>query len=151
MVFNVYNFRRKARCFAGDVGSVSIAFILIFLLGKLILTSGNIVYLFFLTLYGVDSVLTIIHRIYLKENIFDAHRKHFYQVLANEGGVSQLKVATGYSVVQFLINVMIVGLIGRLSTSWMVLVILSLLVGLTGVYVFVQRRYAGRYNHVTPQ
>ena len=143
MVFNVYNFRRKARCFAGDVGSVSIAFILIFLLGKLILTSGNIVYLFFLTLYGVDSVLTIIHRIYLKENIFDAHRKHFYQVLANEGGVSQLKVATGYSVVQFLINVMIVGLIGRLSTSWMVLVILSLLVGLTGVYVGGKRRFLG--------
>ena len=118
------------------MGSVSIAFILIFLLGKLILTSGNLMYLFFLTLYGVDSVLTIIHRIYLKENIFDAHRKHFYQVLANEGGVSQLKVATGYMVVQFLINAMIVGLMGRLSTGWMVLVILGLLIGLTGVYVF---------------
>ena len=141
MVFNVYNFRHKARCFAGDVGSVSIAFILIFLLGKLILTSGNLMYLFFLTLYGVDSVLTILHRIYLKENIFDAHRKHFYQVLANEGGVSQLKVATGYSVVQFLINVMIVGLIGRISMGWMALVIFGLLIGLTGVYVGGKRKF----------
>ena len=141
MVFNVYNFRVKARCFAGDVGSVSIAFILIFLLGKLILTSGNLMYLFFLTLYGVDSVLTIIHRIYLKENIFDAHRKHFYQILANEGGVSQLKISIGYTITQTLINIMIVLLVDRLSTTYMILSIIGLLLGLTIVYIGVKRKF----------
>jgi UDP-GlcNAc:undecaprenyl-phosphate GlcNAc-1-phosphate transferase len=30
VVFNFFNFRKKAKCFAGDVGSVSIAFIIVF-------------------------------------------------------------------------------------------------------------------------
>ena len=37
LVFCFFNFRKKAKCFAGDVGSVSIAFILLFLIGRLII------------------------------------------------------------------------------------------------------------------
>jgi UDP-N-acetylmuramyl pentapeptide phosphotransferase/UDP-N-acetylglucosamine-1-phosphate transferase len=142
MVFNVYNFRGKARCFAGDVGSVSIAFILIFLLGKLILSSGNIIYLFFLSLYGIDSVLTIIHRIYLKENIFEAHRRHFYQVLANEGGVSHVRVSIGYMVGQLMINGMIVLLVRRLDMGLLMGCMICLLIGLTMIYIIVKRRFS---------
>ncbi|MBC7886432.1 MAG: glycosyltransferase family 4 protein [Ferruginibacter sp.] len=141
MVFNWYNFRLKARCFAGDVGSVSIAFILIFLLGKLILGSENIIYLFFLTLYGVDSVLTIVHRILLKENIFEAHRKHLFQVLANEAGISHQLISIGYTVVQVLINTMIVALIGTLSLQYMALIIALLLIICTIIYVVVKKKY----------
>ena len=83
LVFNFFNFRTKASCFAGDVGSVSIAFILVFLLGKLIVVSGDPRYLLFLAVYGVDTILTIIHRIILKEDILKAHRKHAYQLMAN--------------------------------------------------------------------
>lgn len=76
LVFCIFNFRKRARCFAGDVGSVSIAFILLFMLGALIMATGQVWYLIFFAVYGVDSVLTIIHRLMLHENIFKPHRKH---------------------------------------------------------------------------
>ena len=69
LVFGFFNFRRKAKCFAGDVGSISIAFILLFALGRLILLTGDLSYLAFLAVYGADTVLTICHRIRLHENL----------------------------------------------------------------------------------
>ncbi|MBQ1990803.1 MAG: glycosyltransferase family 4 protein, partial [Rikenellaceae bacterium] len=84
MIFCIFNFRKRARCFAGDVGSVGIAFILVFALGALIISSGRLWYLIFLAVYGVDAILTICHRLMLHENIFEAHRKHVYQLMANE-------------------------------------------------------------------
>lgn len=41
LVFCFFNFRKRAKCFAGDVGSLSIAFIIVFALGKLILQAGD--------------------------------------------------------------------------------------------------------------
>ncbi|MBQ7819294.1 MAG: glycosyltransferase family 4 protein [Bacteroidales bacterium] len=100
MVFNFFNFRKKAKCFAGDCGSVAIAFIILFLLGKLIIESENLSYIIILLLYGVDSILTIIHRIMLKENIFKAHRKHAYQIMANELKMPHLLVSGAYMLLQ---------------------------------------------------
>lgn len=99
-VFNLFNFRKKAKCFAGDVGSVSIAFIILFILGSLIITSQNFSYLLILGVYGVDTVLTIMHRIKLRENILDAHRKHAYQLMANELKIPHLTVSTIYTILQ---------------------------------------------------
>ena len=84
LVFCFFNFRKKAKCFAGDVGAVCIAFIILFALGRLILQTNDVTYLMLLGLYGVDTVLTIIHRIMLHENLGEAHRKHAYQLMANE-------------------------------------------------------------------
>lgn len=100
VVFNVFNFRRKAKCFAGDVGSVSIAFVILFLLGKLILETGDWSYIIFLVVYGVDSVLTIIHRLMLHENIGLPHRKHMYQLMANELKMPHVAVSLLYMLVQ---------------------------------------------------
>ena len=105
LVFNYFNFRTKARCFAGDVGSISIAFILLFLLGKLIIATNDISYIVLLGVYGVDTVLTIIRRLLLKENIFEAHRKHVYQLLANEMKIPHVWVSTIYVSLQALIIV----------------------------------------------
>jgi len=105
LVFNYFNFRTKARCFAGDVGSISIAFILLFLLGKLIIATNDISYIVLLGVYGVDTVLTIIRRLLLKENIFEAHRKHVYQLLANEMKMPHVWVSTIYVSLQALIIV----------------------------------------------
>jgi len=105
LVFNYFNFRTKARCFAGDVGSISIAFILLFLLGKLIIATNDISYIVLLAVYGVDTVLTIIRRLLLKENIFEAHRKHVYQLLANEMKMPHVWVSTIYASLQALIIV----------------------------------------------
>jgi len=108
VVFLYFNFRKKAKCFAGDVGSVTIAFWIVLLLLRLIFVSGHWVYMLFLVVYGVDSVLTIIHRLYLKQNIFKAHRLHFYQILANEKKLPHLRIATGYALLQALIIIMII-------------------------------------------
>ena len=84
-MFCIFNFRPKgnAKCFAGDVGSIGIAFIILFLLGNVIIRTMDITWLIFLLIYGVDGCLTIVHRIMLHENLGEAHRKHAYQIMAN--------------------------------------------------------------------
>lgn len=103
-VFLVFNFRKRAKCFAGDVGSVSIAFIVLFALGRLIMATGNPVYLLFLAVYGADTVLTIIHRIMLKENLGEAHRKHAYQIMSNELKMRHTLVSVIYMALQLAIS-----------------------------------------------
>ncbi|WP_457286843.1 UDP-GlcNAc--UDP-phosphate GlcNAc-1-phosphate transferase [Pedobacter sp. UYP24] len=108
LVFAFFNFRTKAKCFAGDVGSVSIAFILVFLLTKLILTSGNPVFLLLLITYGLDTLTTILFRLIRSENIFVAHRSHFYQYLSNEIKIPHLYVASGYAFTQLIVNLLVI-------------------------------------------
>ena len=115
LVFCFFNFRKKARCFAGDVGSVSIAFILLFLIGKLIIKTEDFSWIILLSVYGVDSVLTIIHRLMLHENIGLPHRKHMYQLMANELKMSHVMVSFIYMVVQ---TVVIVGYIMCLNYGY---------------------------------
>ena len=103
LVFDGFNFRRKSKCFAGDVGAVSIAFVILFLLGRLILETGDWSYIIFLAVYGVDSVLTIIHRLMLQENIGLPHRKNMYQLMANELKFPHVVVSLLYMVVQVVI------------------------------------------------
>lgn len=100
LVFCFFNFRKKARCFAGDVGSVGIAFIILFALGKLIILTGDFTYIIFLAVYGIDSVFTIIHRIMLHENLGEAHRKHAYQLMANELKIPHIVVSLVYMILQ---------------------------------------------------
>lgn len=104
LVFCFFNFRKKAKCFAGDVGSISIAFILLFAIGKLILKTGDLSYLTFLAVYGADAVLTICHRIQLHENLGEAHRKHAYQLMANELKMPHVLVSAIYMVLQLAIS-----------------------------------------------
>ena len=100
LVFDFFNFRKRARCFAGDVGSVSIAFVVLFLIGSLILQTKDFSWLVLLVVYGVDSVLTIVHRLLLHENISMPHRKHLYQIMANELKIPHAVVSLIYMVVQ---------------------------------------------------
>lgn len=106
LVFCIFNFRPKgkAKCFAGDVGSIGIAFIMLFLLGNVIIKTGDITWLIFLLVYGVDGCLTIVHRIMLHENLGEAHRKHAYQIMANELKIGHVKVTSLYMAIQFVIS-----------------------------------------------
>ena len=103
LVFCFFNFRKKAKCFAGDVGSVGVAFIILFLIGKLIIKTEDFSWINLLAVYGVDSVLTIIHRLMLHENIGLPHRKHMYQIMANELKMPHVVVSSVYMVVQAII------------------------------------------------
>ena len=106
LVFCLFNFRPKgkAKCFAGDVGSIGIAFIMLFLIGKVIIATGDLTYLIFLLVYGVDGVLTICHRIMLHENLGEAHRKHAYQLMCNELKIGHVKVSLLYMVMQLVVS-----------------------------------------------
>lgn len=136
LVFNFFNFRKQAKCFAGDVGSVSIAFIVLFLIGKLIIQTGNFSWIILLAVYGVDSVLTIVHRLMLHENIGLPHRKHLYQIMANELRIPHLVVATIYMAVQGLI---IIGFIYFYKYSYYYLA--STIIVLSLCYIAFMKKY----------
>ena len=104
VVFCFFNFRKKAKCFAGDVGSISIAFILLFALGLLMLKTQDFSYIIFIAVYGADSILTICHRIHLHENLGEAHRKHAYQIMANELKLPHTLVSSLYMAMQLAIS-----------------------------------------------
>jgi UDP-N-acetylmuramyl pentapeptide phosphotransferase/UDP-N-acetylglucosamine-1-phosphate transferase len=103
IVFLFFNFRKRAKCFAGDTGSLGISFWIVTLLLQLMLATQSLIWILFLSVYGVDTVCTILHRLYLRQNIFKAHRLHFYQILSNDRGISHLKVSSGYGLVQLFI------------------------------------------------
>ena len=125
VVFLFFNFRKRARCFAGDVGSVTIAFWIVTLLLILIIKTENLIWIGFLMVYGVDTVMTILHRIYLKQNIMEAHRLHFYQILANEKKVPHWLVSLIYFTVQLLCSALIIILYPVMG--WWILIILAIL------------------------
>lgn len=136
VVFNFFNFRKRAKCFAGDVGSVSIAFVILFLIGQLIIKTQNFSWIILLVVYGVDSVLTIVHRILLHENIGLPHRKHLYQIMANELKVPHVAVSAVYMLLQTLV---IMGFVFFNSYGyWYLLAIIFLL---SGGYFWFMKKY----------
>ena len=136
LVFCFFNFRKKAKCFAGDVGSVSIAFILLFLIGKLIIKTEDFSWIILLSVYGVDSVLTIIHRLMLHENIGLPHRKHMYQLMANELKMPHVVVALIYMTTQV---VVIIGYIYFLNYGYLYLLCTILL--LSFIYIVFMKKF----------
>ena len=141
LVFCFFNFRKKAKCFAGDVGSVSIAFILLFLIGRLIIETEDFSWIVLLSVYGVDSVLTIIHRLMLHENIGLPHRKHLYQIMANELKIPHVMVSSFYMAVQAII---IVGYITCLGYGYWYLAGIILL--LCFLYICFMKKYFGLHQ-----
>ena len=136
LVFCFFNFRNKAKCFAGDVGSVGIAFIILFALGSLMFKSFDVSYIVLLAVYGVDSVLTIVHRIMLHEHLGEAHRKHAYQIMANELKIPQTVVSTLYTILQAAISF---GLIYLPINHYVYAAIVFIL--LAGAYVAFMKKY----------
>jgi UDP-N-acetylmuramyl pentapeptide phosphotransferase/UDP-N-acetylglucosamine-1-phosphate transferase len=106
IVFSLFNFRPKgkAKCFAGDVGSIGIAFIILFALGKLMLVTQDVTWIVFFLVYGIDGSMTIFHRIMLHENLGQAHRKHAYQLMANELKMSHVVVSLLYMAMQLVVS-----------------------------------------------
>ena len=142
MVFAFFNFRPrgKAKCFAGDVGSVGMAFILLFSIGMLIVRTKDITWLIFLLVYGVDGCLTICHRILLHENLGQAHRKHAYQLMANELKVSHPVVSLIYMFLQLIVSLGFIYLCPDSALChWMYLIGVLLLLAVA--YVLFKRTY----------
>ena len=133
VVFLFFNFRNKAKCFLGDIGSMGIAFWIIALLSLLMLKTEQIKWVLFLMVYGAETILTIMERLRLKENIFDAHRRHLYQLFANEKKISHLYVSSAYAAIQLLLNVIVI------NSNWSDLIIFSvILLPTVLLYLFVK-------------
>ena len=142
VVFCIFNFRPKgkAKCFAGDVGSIGIAFIMLFLLGNVIIKTEDITWLIFLLVYGVDGCLTIVHRIMLHENLGEAHRKHAYQIMANELKIGHVKVTLLYMAMQLAVSLGFIYLCPNTALChWMYLI--GALAVLAIAYVLFMKKY----------
>lgn len=142
-VFCLFNFRPKgkAKCFAGDVGSIGIAYILLFLIGALIMKTKDVTYLIFLLVYGVDGCLTICHRIILHEKLGEAHRKHAYQLMCNELKMGHVKISLLYMGMQLVVSL---GFIyccpNTVLAHWIYLICAALLLAL-GYVMFMKKYY----------
>lgn len=150
IVFCCFNFRPKgkAKCFAGDVGSIGVAYILLFLIGSLILATGDVTYLILLLVYGVDGCLTICHRILLHENLGEAHRKHAYQLMANELRIGHVKVASFYALLQLAVSLGFIYLCPALASAtglslvaWHWIYLAAALALLSLAYVLFKKKY----------
>lgn len=106
LVFSLFNFRPKgkAKCFAGDVGSIGMALMLVFGIGRLMYVTGDITWIILYLVYGVDGCMTIMHRIMLHENLGQAHRKHAFQLMANELKMGHITVSLIYMGLQLAIS-----------------------------------------------
>lgn len=143
LVFCVFNFRErgKAKCFAGDVGSVGMAFIMLFAIGQLVMKTGDVTWLIFLLVYGVDGCLTIVHRILLHENLGQAHRKHAYQLMANELKMSHVKVSLLYMVLQLVVSLGMIYLVPDTAWAHWAYLVVALVVLAIGYVAFKKKYY----------
>ena len=142
LVFCIFNFRPKgkAKCFAGDVGSIGIAFIMLFLIGKVIIATGDLTYLIFLLVFGVDGTLTICHRIMLHENLGEAHRKHAYQLMANELKIGHVTVSLIYMALQMAVSLGFIYLCPNTTMAHWVYLVVALIV-LAIAYILFKKKY----------
>ena len=142
LVFSFFNFRPrgKAKCFAGDVGSVGIAFIVLFAIGLLIVRTGDVTWLIFLLVYGVDGCLTICHRILLHENLGQAHRKHAYQIMANELKMSHPVVSLIYMALQLAVSLGFIFLVPDTALAHWIYLFVALVV-LAAAYLLFMKKY----------
>ena len=142
IVFSIFNFRPKgkAKCFAGDVGSIGIAFIILFALGRLMLATKDVTYIVFFLVYGIDGSLTIFHRIMLHENLGQAHRKHAYQLMANELKMSHVTVSLIYMVMQLVISLGFIYLCpNTVLAHWIYLVVAGVVLAVA--YILFMKKY----------
>ena len=140
LVFCLFNYRTKAKCFAGDVGSIGIALILTFFVGRLMMVTGDVSWIMLILIYGVDGCLTICHRIMLHENLGQAHRKHAYQLMANELKMPHVVVSTIYMVLQLAVSLVAIYLVpDTVVAHWIYLVVMATVFAVA--YVLFKKKY----------
>ena len=150
LVFSIFNFRPKgkAKCFAGDVGSIGIAFIVLFALGRLMLATKDVTWIVFFLVYGIDGSLTIFHRILLHENLGQAHRKHAYQLMANELKMSHVVVSLLYMAIQLVVSLGFIYLCpATVLAHWIYLVSAGIVLAIAYI-LFIRKYYYLHENYL---
>lgn len=141
LVFAFFNFRTKARCFSGDVGSISMGLIILFLIVRYVQAlpdnGENVSRLCFIIVFLADGGLTIAKRFLSGRNILAAHREHAYETMVNDLKVPHLYVSGGYALLQLIINV---GYIMVADKNLYTLVVAFLLIVAYGLFFFFGNR-----------
>lgn len=141
LTFLFLNFRNKAKVFAGDAGSIGLAFVIFYLMMSLIFKTGNYAYLLLFGVVGMDAGLTVIYKLILKENIFVPHRDFLFKKLVHVGKEKHLKISAIYALLQAIISIIIIllPLQRRLSTQLSILFIGVVTLG--AIYISVRNKY----------
>ena len=143
VVFSFFNFRTKAKCFAGDVGSIGMAMFLVYCVSRLMYVTGDVTWIVLYLIYGVDGMMTIFHRIMLHENLGQAHRKHAYQLMANELKMKHVVVSTIYMVLQLAVSLVAIYVVpDTVVAHW------AYLVGAAAVLALAYILFMKRYYHL---
>jgi UDP-N-acetylmuramyl pentapeptide phosphotransferase/UDP-N-acetylglucosamine-1-phosphate transferase len=141
LIFMFYNFRKKALFFSGDVGSISIAVILFFLIVLLGTIAGSPAVVLLIGVYGIDTSITILKRKFLlKEHVTDAHRRHMYQIIVDTGKANHLQTSVLYAAIQVVLCVIFYYIY---AMSWVSQIMVSFVVlcALTILYVVLNLKW----------
>lgn len=143
MVFCFFNFRPSghAQCFCGDVGALSIAFLIFYFLFQLVLTTHDVTWFVLIALFGMDTSLTIVHRILLHEHLGQAHRKHAFQLMANELHLSHILVSGIYMAVQAVISLVFIYWLPNTLLAHAVYIVAVVLLLAAGYWIFMKKYY----------
>ncbi|WP_159950368.1 MraY family glycosyltransferase [Polaribacter septentrionalilitoris] len=140
IVFGFYNFRKKALFFAGDIGSIVLGFLTLFLVFKSIVDLNAPLMMLSVFIYGADAGYTMLYRkFFTDEKWTDPHRHHIYQKLVDVKKMSHLKIAALYAIAQLILNVLLFFSYKLpYSTQWMLLISSSVI--FMGVYYVLFQR-----------
>jgi Fuc2NAc and GlcNAc transferase len=113
----------RARVFMGDVGSILLGAVFA---GLVYLASHTLLDFLcmasFLFPFYVDELTTMIVRLRKGENLSQPHRRHIYQLLANERQIPHRRVSAGYGCFQLLVGISVL-----ISKAYGVIVLLIVL------------------------
>jgi UDP-GlcNAc:undecaprenyl-phosphate GlcNAc-1-phosphate transferase len=140
LVFGFYNFRKKALFFAGDVGSISLAVIFLFVVLSFYDHFTSPVAVLLVSVYGADSVMTIIRRIFMKEKITEAHRHHLYQLFVDSQKHSHIATSFYYFMIQ-LVMCVVVYFSFRSSMELQIVISIAFLFILAAIYLLLVRYF----------
>lgn len=139
-VFLIFNFRKKAKCFAGDIGSIAIAFWIVYLLLHLYFKTDSFIWITLIAVYGADTTCTILHRLYLKQKISEAHRLHFYQILCNEYKLDHRLVALIYALLQVAVSAVVFSFYSKYSDFLLIAVVFSVLMAFYSIKFYLLKK-----------
>jgi UDP-GlcNAc:undecaprenyl-phosphate/decaprenyl-phosphate GlcNAc-1-phosphate transferase len=140
-IFLFFNLRNKAVAFAGDVGSISIAFVIFYLMVNLIFATGNYAYLLLFVVIGIDAALTVIFKLLLRENIFVPHRDFLFKKLVHVGKYKHVNISIIYAMVQAFISIIVISLPLQNKLSAQLSILFIVVVGLCSTYIIIRNKY----------
>ena len=141
IIFLFLNLRGKALSFMGDAGSIGIAFTTFYLVFLLVSQTGNTIYFLLFSVLGIDSGLTVVYKLILKENIFIPHRDFLFKKLVHIGKFGHVRIAIIYALIQGVINSAIIFIPFNKGVYTQISIIFIMISVQIAAFIFVRNRY----------